>query len=103
MNANLKLWATALRGNWPDNSSATLITFNGQGIPAYSALGVGCEVFRRTTHTGSWKADGRFVLPSQHPRPTMPPEVLAWYGLTETPSLLGKPFTEAAEVLDPIT
>jgi len=100
---NLKLWATALRdGSHTPNSTSTLLSFN-QGLPEYSALGVGCNVYRRTTRQGQWQAGGLFLTPGHHPCPTMPPAVLAWYGLAETPSLLGKTFAEAADILDPPT
>ena len=102
MNTNLKLWATALRnGSHAPNNVPAMIRFT-DGPPEYSALGVGCSVYRRTTGRGLWIAGGLFQLPGSHPCPTMPAAVLEWYGLEETPSLLGKTFAEAADILDPV-
>lgn len=102
MNANLKLWAAALRdGSHRPNNSSDLISYDENSHPSYSALGVGCNTYRRTMRLGQWVRGGLFSTPGHHPCRTMPPAVLAWYGLTETPSLLGKTFAEAADILDP--
>ena len=100
-NTNVKLWSAALRdGSHTPNGTTALLSFDAHAKPAYSALGVGCNVYRRTTQYGQWEAGGRFTAPGYHPCPTMPPAVLAWYGLLETPSLLGLTFAQAADALD---
>lgn len=104
MNDNLKLWANALRvGSHTPNNSDALISFDANGLPSYSALGVGCNTYRQTTRHGEWVRGGLFSSPGYHPAPIMPPAVRKWYGLSETPSLLGKTFAEAADILDPPT
>jgi hypothetical protein len=62
----------------------------------FCILALGCEAFRITTGQGHWSTDGAFVVPGERPHfSTMPPAVVAWYGLAEgDPVLKGQHLSE---------
>jgi len=88
--SHMKLWLKALRSGEFRQAQNQL-----RDDRKFCCLGVACEVFRRTTGLGRWRA-GVFIIDDFRESSTLPGPVQIWLGIRKTNPLLEYPDTAAS-------